>query len=335
MLPFLAMAIIGGVMMVDDRLVILGVTPSAGGNYSFDCRNWDNSHHCYYWSQWSTGMRDAVFIVGVPTPYPTAIIAGRVYEALNNSCYPNISTNYLNIGLTPNNPTGITTNCGITPALPEQPTTSYSCSIIFDNQNSNPVPEQIFTLSVDNLDYSPVYWTEDNSCLGTQTMTANINVSSSNSGDYIKNKDLFFSHNQAWIKLKNSSFVSNKSLDNFIPFNISAYDSEDNGLRYFIIGEEGVVSSGSTINTGTAAISSKNWVIRNYNSSLSFYNLPTDFLEYLRARRNYIKVVNLNELLDKKINVSENNFTIDSNNKVYFDNKNLVFVVNGEVTINT
>ncbi|MCS7010252.1 MAG: hypothetical protein NZL98_02640, partial [Anaerolineales bacterium] len=65
-----------------------------------------------------------------------------------------------------------------------------------------------------------------------------------------------------WIKLKDTSFYSFKSLTNLIPAPASSYDSDDNNASHFIIAsplsDPGLVSA-PALAFGSGSASSRNW----------------------------------------------------------------------------
>jgi len=194
----------------------------------------------------------------LPTPYPTVAVSGNLREYLGAACYNNISTNTLSININPQSSTGVTTNCGVTPPT-GQTKSSYRCTAVFDNQNFAPTPAQNLNLSASATSYSSAYWTAANACTSTANNSLPVDVSSG--GSTVYDKDIFFNNSSAWIKLKNSSFGSLGSLTNVLPLNIAAYDSDDEvSQRYFImnsVGNDPGLVTASSINTGTAAVSSK------------------------------------------------------------------------------
>ena len=265
-----------------------------------------------------------------PTPYPTVAVSGNLREYLQGACFNNISTNTLSVNIVPQYPTSVTTNCGVTPPT-GQTKSSYRCTVVFDNQNAAPTPAQNLNLSSSATGYSSAYWTDANACTATANNSLPVDVSSGDSTVY--NKDIFFSNNTAWTKLKNSSFSSPGSLTNVLPLNISAYDSDDDvNQRYFIMNSAGSdpgLVTASSIYTGTAAVSSKDWKAESYTRQTALS--PSGFLSYVKARKEYQIITNLNDLAEDKINLWQGDLTI--NNQANFNNKKVVLIVTGTTTL--
>ena len=270
-----------------------------------------------------------------PTPYPTVAVSGNLREYLQGACFNNISTSNISININPQSPTSVTTNCGITPPS-GQTRSSYRCTAAFNNYSNDPnhifpTPAQNLNLSSSATGYSSAYWTDANACTATANNSLPVDVSSG--GSTVYNKDIFFSNNTAWTKLKNSSFSSPGSLTNVLPLNISAYDSDDDvNQRYFIMNSAGSdpgLVTASSIYTGTAAVSSKDWKAESYTRQTALS--PSGFLSYVKARKEYQIITNLNDLAEDKINLWQGDLTI--NNQANFNNKKVVLIVTGTATL--
>lgn len=142
-----------------------------------------------------------------------------------------------------------------------------------------------------------------------------------------------------WIKLKDTSFSSTGSLDNPIPLVISAYDSDDNASQRYFIGntvgiDPGAVLS-SSINLNGANSSSKNWQAAYSKSTLM---TPAGFLSYVKARKEYKTITDIDNIIIEDYNnkilvFSSGTFTISDANKSTFDNRNLVIIINGDLNL--
>lgn len=140
----------------------------------------------------------------------------------------------------------------------------------------------------------------------------------------------------SWTKLKNTSFFSINDLFNPIPAAISPYDSDDNGLRYFIVSDAvydpGLVLAKS-IDLNNVDPSIKRWqTTLNKTNTMS----PSNFLSYVKSRKEYKTLANINEITtndyDKQILIIDGPITISDANKSVFNNKNLVLIINGDLT---
>jgi hypothetical protein len=316
-----------------------------GGNcgfkdYSYSCINATCTRGAYECNNnvWCSGSNPCPTSTPAVTPYPTVAVSGLLKEYLGVGSCPlgGISTGTLSVALNPQIPAGVTTNCGITPPA-GQTKSSYRCTAVF-NALSNPA--QNLNLSASATGYSSAYWTAANACTDTTSNSLPVNVSSGGSTVY-DNKDIFFKNVTSWIKLKNSSFSSLTSLNNVIPLNIVAYDAADDNAsqRYFIInsaGNDPGLVAASSINTGTADVSSKNWGTA--SADISIRMRPSDFLSYVRSRKEYTTVSNLGDITtnnyNKQILVLTGPITIDNTNKSIFDNKSLVLIINGNLNLN-
>ena len=297
---------LGGRIALADQLnrafIVVGVTPSVSGFEEPTCNGING--YCYVWNEnsWSTGGRTVDFIVAsptpTPTPYPTVAISGNLREYLGAACYNNISTNTLSLNINPQIPAGVTANCGVTPPT-GQTKSSYRCTVVFNNTSD---PSQNLNLAALATGYSSAYWTNANACTNTAGNSLPIDVSSG--GSTVYNKDIFFKNVSSWIKLKNSSFSGSGSLTNVLPLSIAAYDSDDDiSQRYFIMnstGNDPGLVTASSINTGTADVSSKNWKA-DYTQSTVMN--PTAFLSYVKSRKTYTKITALNQITSDGIYV--------------------------------
>jgi len=169
-----------------------------------------------------------------PTLYPTVAISGNLREYLRALCFNNISTSNISLNINLQYSAGITPACGITPPT-RQTKYSYRCTVVFDNQRPKTTPIQNISLSASAYGYSFGYWSNpNNTCTANYNNVLTVNVSSG--GSTVYNKDIYFSLNTPWIKLKDSSFSKIGILTNIVPLNIIAYDADNNNNnRYFII----------------------------------------------------------------------------------------------------
>lgn len=264
-----------------------------------------------------------------PTLYPTIAITGVLKEYNGISCTNNISSNSLSINIVPQYPAGVTPVCTQNP-VSGNPKTSYSCTVSFNNQTANPTPAQNLSLNASASEYQSAYWTDNNTCGGAANNTIAVNVAAPIPTTTF-NKDIFFNLSGSWIKLSNLSFSGNAGLNNVIPQTVTAYDSEDNISRYFIINGVGAagVTSASSINLGTAQSSANNWNMTGYTRQVGF--TPTTFLDYVRSRKDYTSVdpasFNLSSLSSGIYYVS-GPVTLSGN-----AGADAVIIVNGNVTI--
>jgi len=266
-----------------------------------------------------------------PTLYPTIAITGILKENNGVSCTNDISSNNLKIRIVPQNGWGITPVCTQNPAS-GNPKIAYNCTVTFDNQIANPSPAQNLTLNASAPEYQSAYWTDNNVCGGAANNTIAVNVAAPVPTTTF-NKDIFFDLSgvgggTGWMKLSNLSFSGNAGLNNVIPQSVSAYDSEDDTSRYFIIDGAGTagVNSASSINLGTAQTSANNWSMTSYTRQVGF--TPATFLDYVKSRKDYTTIADLSGASQPGIYYINGDLTISSD-----PTSDFVLIVNGNVTI--
>ncbi len=140
----------------------------------------------------------------------------------------------------------------------------------------------------------------------------------------------------AWVKLKDASFSSPRGLDNSIPpAPLIAYDGDDDSTQRFFImssapGPAGITSA-SSINLGTATTSTNDWKTPTYSKQTIL--TASTFLEYVRSRKSYQTIRDLNSINADGIYVwdSSGNNPIPSFTSVpaKFDQFNVVLIVSG------
>ncbi len=140
----------------------------------------------------------------------------------------------------------------------------------------------------------------------------------------------------SFAKIKNASFYSNRSLNNFIPASPTAYDADDDGSANFILSspgsDPGLVSAAS-INLGQGQPSIKGW--KTTSSSNTSLFTPSAFSQYIKSRASYKNITSLSDITSQNYNnqVLFYNDNLDLTNPTIFNNRNLVLVVNGNVNI--
>jgi hypothetical protein len=143
--------------------------------------------------------------------------------------------------------------------------------------------------------------------------------------------------NPYWVKLKNTSFYTSRSLAQSIPASPIAYDADDDGSPYFIISSSGSdpgLVAASYINLGTASVSAKGWKTTEPQNPFTF--TPSQFLAYLKARTALKTITDINNIssINSDTVVFNGNLTIDSTNISLFNSKKLVLLVSGNLNIN-
>ena len=142
-----------------------------------------------------------------------------------------------------------------------------------------------------------------------------------------------------WIKLKNTSFISNKNLVNRIPPGPIAYpDGEDDAYSFFITdGTVGGTAAGLvaalSVNLSPGKPNSRD-VWASY-PSLSFQMTPSGFLSYVKARKEYKTMPNndLSNINTDGIYFYEGDLILNNTNLNLSVASKFVLIVKGNVTI--
>ncbi len=139
-----------------------------------------------------------------------------------------------------------------------------------------------------------------------------------------------------YIKLKNSSFVSDNGLKDDIPAVPTAYDADDDGTANFIITQGGIVAAPS-INLTTYNASAKpspgNWSAAYTPAPAAM--TPANFLNYLKARKSFTTISDLGSINTNGIYYynGASPLTLTSVPS-QFNSYKVVLVTSGEVDIN-
>ena len=150
-----------------------------------------------------------------------------------------------------------------------------------------------------------------------------------------------------WTKLKNTSFYSNEQLWSQIPASPVAYDADDTTQPYFIVGEGGLVGAYPDINIfglNSNAKTSANDFSGLYEP-LPPYMSPLDFAQYVKGKKTYKEINNLDEINGDGIyfygftgNEEEAVVTLPNLNLTEvpadFNQYNIVLIYDGTININ-
>jgi len=113
-----------------------------------------------------------------------------------------------------------------------------------------------------------------------------------------------------WIKLKDTSFVSPRTLTNLIPLPPTAYDADDTTEQYFIVGKSGVALAPAIsldISNITLTAKTGNPEYKALYTPGAFSMTPALFLSYVKARKEYKVITSLNEVTESGIYVYNGN----------------------------
>ena len=176
----------------------------------------------------------------------TAIISGVLRQKSGTGCYQADASNNFNVtnltGSTGDSCVTIKTPC--TFSLNQQHAVSYSCTVTWDNQacvaqGRQPNTTQTLTLTSGATGYSSGQFTNA-SCTPINpppndkkvTVVAEVNSTA----------DIAFTFSGSnWIKLKNSSYNGVSITGITVPAFVTSYDADDNGSKYFAIGNAGSI----------------------------------------------------------------------------------------------
>lgn len=100
-----------------------------------------------------------------------------------------------------------------------------------------------------------------------------------------------------WIRLKDSSFVSDDRIESLIPNNPDPFDADDTNDTYYIVGDGGIVLSPDVFINGlnpSAKPNAKDWKASYYLPS--FYNTSKTFNAYIKGRKSYKTITSLDQI---------------------------------------
>ncbi len=266
-----------------------------------------------------------------PNPSP-AIISGSLQQKSGDGCYVANDTNNFSLSnptITSNPSNCVSTNCIVLPTNNNAKT--YTCTTTFNSNdclNYNPATwptSAILTLtSIAPVGYTLYGWTTPGSCsLPTNTKTVN-------AGTYIDQSITFDFIGNKWFKIKNASFNRSSTNNITIPLLIEPYDTfDDDGQKYFMIGQTGA-ALGIVVSDNRYSIN--NWHKSDYNRQIPLS--IDDFLNYIKARKSYQAINNLNELTQDKIYLYQGNLDINDSSISIFNNRKLVLIVTGSINFN-
>lgn len=287
-------------------------------------------------STWSTPYDS--YTIPAPSPYPTIHVSGNFQEDTGTSCGAfTADPSLLTVGLA-SPATGVTSVC-------TKNTTDYSCDITIDNVN-NPciLPDQNLTLSVDyhptTTGYGVVGWRSPNNCNGSANNS--ITVDAKNPGN--QSKDLFFklgdsSVYSSWFKLSTSSLNVRSNIDNIIPQNVQAFDSDDTTAKLLLVNNSGVLINSGRINIGVNNdYAYPDWTLPTYATSFNASLNQSTYNEYLKTRKDtYVPITDITQINAPNktyvLTCSPAPCNITINNNGTFNQAPLVLFVNGNVTI--
>jgi hypothetical protein len=143
-----------------------------------------------------------------------------------------------------------------------------------------------------------------------------------------------------WVKLKNTSFISQNSLTSKIPrtLEILPYDSDDSPANiYFIRDVAGVVAAPAINITGlNSDAETGDPEYKLTSSSLSYLLTPNSYLSYIKARKQHTVIIsNLSEITEPGIYIYNGSLTgASALTNSSFAASNVVLVATGNIEIN-
>ena len=277
-----------------------------------------------------------------PAPYycplptnQTAIISGVLRQKSGTGCYQADASNNFNVtnltGSTGDSCVTIKTPC--TFSLNQQHAVSYSCTVTWDNQacvaqGRQPNTTQTLTLTSGATGYSSGQFTNA-SCTPINpppndkkvTVVAEVNSTA----------DIAFTFSGSnWIKLKNSSYNGVSITGITVPAFVTSYDADDNGSKYFAIGNAGSILN-TTVSPSSAYSTPNNWYAASYTKSSSIN--PSTFLNYVKSRKEYQTVSAMSSINQEGIYLWSGDLTLNNINLNQATASKFVLIVDGNVTI--
>ncbi len=299
-------------------------------------------------------------ITFIKRAYPVGIITGSLGEFDNQSpgnefTLTGIGGTTTSFNINPTTATGISSTCSTTTAGTPPRTNAYNCSITLDNVNNDPVPSQVFAIISNG--FNPQLYTNPCFQTGATTCSANTQVNmdyDTNGGSNTNiNQNIYFALNPGltFMKIKNTSLISHGSLSTPFPVFTTLFDASgddyNNDGNFLIIGNNsgsiggvgtGIFAAAPPLGSGLVSRKStppyppgQNWSANNYFPITPFNNQR--FLEYVKTRKSYQIITNLNQLATDKINVWNGSLSI--NNAAHFNSKNVTLIVTGTVSLST
>lgn len=139
----------------------------------------------------------------------------------------------------------------------------------------------------------------------------------------------------AWIKLKDSSFISIHPLTDMLALAPVAYDDDDTTEQFFIVGDDGVVAAPViNINISNVTPTAKTGNPEYKALYTPTYSMtPALFLSYVKARKEYKVITDLGEISGSGIYVFNGDVSIDSASSPFNGTGNIVLLSTGTVTV--
>jgi hypothetical protein len=282
---------------------------------------------------------------------PTATFTKTAYTDLTFSCSSvgeydaSSGTPYSSAGATATTSTdftytapdmdGVDSSCSLTTTGSNPVTiTGCSCLVSFDNVNGDPNPDQDFTLAAVRYNsqlYSGLCLQSGGVCQNPITITGGAGSA-----------PVYFSIAQgsSYFKLKNVIYQTKSEINSPFPVSALPYDTDDTDGSYLIIGDSAAAygSVGSALSSeslvlGSGQVSRKSWNNGTYNPVVNLS--ASRYVDYVRSRKEYQSITDLNNLSIEKVNVWSGDLTIDSGNINIFNDKKVILVVTGTLTFNT
>ncbi len=293
------------------------------------------------------------------TAYPVGVVTGNIgeYDAQSSTPFTTNGSSGTSVAFTytPGASSGISTSCSKSTGGTPPVNLSYSCNITLDNVNNDPDPTQNFTLGAvgyNNVLYSGICFQNGGNCITPTTIGMDFDLNGGSNTNI--NMPVYFSINSGltYYKIKNGSLQTHNSASSAPLFPVSTLLFDNTGDdynttgNYVIIGDNaashngtGLVLFNNAIPLGGALASEKsvppyppgkNWTSEGYTPITTFNSQR--FLEYVRTRKEYQTINNLNQLSSEKINVW-NSGSLTITNTADFNNKNIVLIVDGTITL--
>ncbi|KXK07588.1 MAG: PKD domain protein, partial [Microgenomates bacterium OLB22] len=142
----------------------------------------------------------------------------------------------------------------------------------------------------------------------------------------------------SWFKIKDGAFDRKSLLVNTIPASASSFDSDDDGMcvlsgpqlySCMLSGSAGTLRTEGSLTLGEGTSSAPAWQKADTDITTRF--TPTNYLAYVRARKQITTITSLSQISEKKIYVYDGNLSLASADIA--STEDFVLVVDGDLTI--
>jgi hypothetical protein len=136
-----------------------------------------------------------------------------------------------------------------------------------------------------------------------------------------------------WYKLSNTSLHKQNSIFNYFPDPVEKFDNDDTTDAFLVVKNGGLVTAGGAIDFGPhpGQVTARDWERSGYVKQVNYLDNLSSFIGYVRARKKFNSITDLDGMKSNAIQVVAGNITID--NPSQFNVDNAVLLVDGDITI--